>query len=190
MTFKQGLLIFVLGAAAGVGFTCFGTNRRIAAVKRASADSTKVALARDSAVTAFADSLAARVDSLQKAKRPVAIKIVRDSTAAAQADSALREAKTASDSNMALVVEVASLLSEVQGLKENAAADSLSLFAAMARGNALQDSLHAQTRTIVGLNQQIQRLNQHVLPKWFRVSFDLIQKGFAVKGIVDVVRGR
>jgi len=180
MTLKQGLLIFGLGAVAGIAATCWGTNRQIAAVKQAAADSTKIAIARDSAVTHYADSLKDQVDSLQKAKRPVTIQISHDSAEAAKADSALAVAKTKDDSILAYRTENVSLKLEIVGLRKNAHTDSLSLFDAMARGNVLQDSLRAQTRTIVGLNTQIQQLNQHALPGWARTGFEVLRTGLAV----------
>jgi len=186
----QGLVIFALGAAAGVGFAYLGTNRKIVALQKAAADSTAAALQRDSAVTAFADSLQRRVDSLQKAKRPVTIKISRDSATAARADSALQAAWTTADSNVALTAANVALKDEIVGLRQNAHTDTLSLWAAMARGDALQDSLHAQTHVIVALNVQIQALNHHAMPEWFRIGFGLVEKGLAVKGLVDLARGR
>src|SRR5690348_7601632 len=180
MTLKQGLLIFGLGAVAGIAATCWGTNRQIAAVKQAAKDSTAAAVKRDSATTHYADSLLAQVDSLQKAKRPVTIKITKDSATAALADSAFRAAKTDSARVVILLTENAALKSEIVGLRANARTDCLSLFDAMATAKTLRDSLHAQTRTIVGLNEQIQQLNQHALPGWARTGFEVARTGLAV----------
>lgn len=190
MTAKQALLVFILGLAVGIALTYVGTSRQIAGLQHAAADSTTAAHQRDSAVTVYADSLAAVVDSLQLAKRPVTIKIAQDSAAARTAAEAVRRARTASDSNVALVAQVTSLTAEIVGLRSNAHADSLSLWDALARGNALQDSLHAQTRIIVDLNVRIQHLNEHRLPAWARVGFEATRTVLAVKGFVDVVRGR
>src|SRR5690242_13512957 len=98
MTLKQGVLIFLLGSVAGISATCWRTNRQIVALKQAAADSTKIAQARDSAVTHYADSLKGQVDSLQKSKQPRIVKITQDSALVVLADSALKVAQDKADS--------------------------------------------------------------------------------------------
>lgn len=152
-------MFFVLGAGAMFGIDRYLSDKGLRELK-AHADSVQVASAvRESVTTRYADSLRNEVVWLQNTKAPVVVKIVKDSADASRAARAVAEAKTVGDSNMALVVEVAALASEVAGLRLNARTDSLSLFQAMARGDVLQDSLHAQSRAIADLNARIQALH-------------------------------
>lgn len=182
--------LWICGVAMGVGLGRWATNRQVAHLKQQGDSAQAAALARDYAATAFSDSLVQYIDSLKQTKKPVTIKIAMDSAAAARAAQAVAAATTARDSNVALVAEVTALASENTGLRINARTDSLTLWAAMRRGDSLATVLHDQTQEVVRLNALIQQLNSHTLPTWARVSFEVIRTGFAVKGIADVVAGK
>ena len=185
MTLGVGLLALLLGGLGGFLLSQAGTNRQILALQIHSDSVNAAAHLRDSTTSRVADSLKARIAALQRAKRPV----TQDSTGAAVAALAVRDAKTGKDSAAALVVQVAKLTSEVATLKANAAKDAQSLADALLRGDTLETALHKQTDAVADLHDKINALNHHTLPHWLRLSFDVLQKGCALKGAVDVIRG-
>src|SRR5258708_33202192 len=123
MALGIGLLTLLLGGLAGFLLSQAGTDRQILALQIHSDSVNAAAHLRDSTTSRVADSLKQRIAVLQQAKRPV----TRDSADAALAALAVRDAKTAKDSNVALVVQVASLTSEIATLKANAAKDAQSI---------------------------------------------------------------
>ncbi len=149
----------IAGAALAFSYDYFVADKGLREAK-AFSDSVAVAsAARESVTSHWADSVRNEIVWLQSTKAPVAIKIVKDGADAAKAAKAVATAQTAHDSVAALVVEVASLASEVEGLKENARTDSLSLWTAMARGDSLQGVVHDQSRAVADLNARIQALH-------------------------------
>lgn len=185
---SAGLILFASGAAAGILLTCWGVNKQVEHLKQSGDSAQAIAEHRDSASTArwVHDSLV--IDSLQKSKAPVVVRITRDSAAQDSLKRALvagLQSQHDTITNQAL--QIVHLEQQVVDLKANARTDSLSLFKAMGVARVLRDSLHAQTKTIVDLNADIQRLNSHRLPGWARVGFELLRTGLAAKGLVDVV---
>ncbi len=156
---KDLAIAFAIGLAIAFAYDYFVADKGLREAK-VYADSVAVAAdARESVTTRWADSLRNEIVWLQSTKAPVTVKIVKDSTDAAKAAKAVAAAQTAHDSAQALVVEVASLVNEVEGLKENARTDSLSLWTAMARGDSLQNVVHDQSRAVADLNARIQALH-------------------------------
>lgn len=166
--------------AAGFGLAYLLGDSKVEALQHYS-DSVTVAAKHDSALAnVFADSMAGVVDSLQKSKRPVTIKISQDSALEDSAARAVARAQTAADSNKAYAIQVLALKSEVAGLRANARTDTLSLAKAMFRGDSLQRVVNAQTTRISNLNIEIQALTPRT-PKWLRVSLRVAELAVAFK---------
>jgi hypothetical protein len=188
---SAALLLFAGGIAAGVLLTCWGVNKQVEHLKQSGNTAQALAAARDSAATAFKDSAFSVIDSLQNAKQPTIIRISVDSAKQDSLKHALAAGlKSQHDTIVNQAAQIVHLESQVADLKVNARRDSLSLFGAMAAAQVLEDSLHAQTKTIVNLNAEIQRLNSHRLPAWARTGFAVLRSGLAIKGLVDVAHGK
>lgn len=170
-----GLALLLIGAGTA---WCWG-DAKIEALQHLSDSTTTAALRRDSAAKAQAVIDSATIDSLQRSK----VSITIDSTGAAEAAAAVKRAKTASDSNVALVRQVAHLEGEIAGYRKNKTTDSLSLLVAQASNRMLRDSLSAQTLAIVRLNTEIQRLTPKT-PKWVKTAtYVATAGGFFVAGV-------
>lgn len=180
--FGVGLLTMLLGGLGGYLLSQAGTNSQVLALQLHSDSVSAAATLRDSATSHVADSLKERIAVLQRAKRP----ITHDSASAAVAAAVVKLSKTAKDSNVALVGQVASLTSEVATLKANAVTDSVSLAVALFRGDTLETSLHQQTDAVADLHRQIAALNHHALPKWLRLTFTVARDALALKGAASI----
>ena len=158
----KGVWGYVIAAAlifaAGFGLAAVVSDQKVAALQQFSDSLAAANVAARHAATRFADSARAVVDSLQRAKRPVTVRITRDSVLADSAARAVARAKTTADSNAALVAQVAAQASEIMGLKKNALTDSLSIWVAIRRGDSLQTAFNAQAERLVALNARIQEL--------------------------------
>jgi hypothetical protein len=166
--------VLLFGAGFGAAW-CWG-DAKVEALQ-AFGDSVQVAAdARAAAALAHSAADSAIIDSLQKSKRPVTIRISRDSALADSAAQAVAVAKTAADSNVALVVQVAALKTENAGLRQNARTDSLSVFFAVRRGDSLQVALTEQTKAIADLNRRIQQLTPRT-PKWVKAATYVVTAG-------------
>lgn len=191
---KNVLKIFLIGAFVGGVVTTLlwnaGSRDEVERLKQRADSAEAAAIARDSAATEQAARDSAVIDSLQQSKRSRYVTISTDSATQDSLERAMGGLKTARDTIANQAGQIVALKSERDSLRANARTDSLSLWLAMRRGDALRDSLHAQTGTVVALNAEIQRLNHHTFPKWLRVSFTVVEKALAVKGAVDLVQGR
>lgn len=185
---KSAMLFTAIGAVAVVALIAGNQRKEIIRLKVVGDSIQAAAVVRDSAAAAEAAASARRVDSLQSTKRRESVRLSasRDSLRRAL-DGGLASAHDTIVNQAAQIVLQDSVITE---LRENAKTDSLSLWEAMGRGDRLLDSLRVQTAAVVVLNGQIQRLNQHTLPKWLRVSFDVAVKALAAKEIVDLARGK
>lgn len=190
MKLNAVVLAFVAGAVAGGAFAGWSARREVTDLQARSDSVTAAAVSRDSASAEKAAADSATIAALQASKKPATVTIRADSAAQDSLERAMAGLKTGADTIKNQARQIVALKSEVDSLKSNARTDSLSLWTAMRRGDALRDSLHAQTVTIVGLNERIQALSGRTFPKWARISFAIVEKGLAAKGLADVIRGK
>lgn len=192
-TFRRTLLYGVLALClVGVGMILanWSRNQQVTRLKEVADSMATIAALRDTASQHFADSTKLVIDSLQRSKIPRTVILESDSAAEADADKALAKAQTARDSIVALQKSNQGLRQDKIQLLANAHTDSISLAAAIWRGDSIQLVERAQAKTIKDLNNQIQALNAHALPKWARIGFTVLQVGLALKGAGDVIAGK
>lgn len=124
-------------------------------------------------VKQYADSLRRASDSLAQRQVRVVTVVRQDTAAAHVARQALAIAKTARDSNVALVGEVTALRSANAGLFEALALAQTEAATERMRGDSLE-------RVVVDLGRRIAKLKPR--PKWFTVSLRVVELVAAVKG--------
>lgn len=154
---------WILGIAMGAVALAIVLNHTVAsreAKLRAYGDSVVVASAQAQArATAYADSLRRKSDSLAHVQLTAEQASAKAALNAQTARGALAQARTMSDSNVALVRIVASQDAQIAGLTSALGAAKAQIATERLRGDSLDLALAASQRTIVGLNAQIQKLN-------------------------------
>lgn len=168
-----------IGLALGVGLTRWRDNAQVVALQAHADSAARSAAARDSAQIV---RIKATNDSLAVLRATKAAAKAAETAALAGADSlarALAAVTTAADSIPLLNGEVLNLRIAV------AKADARTTIAEAETQVWRFRALKAETDVgllndqIQDLNTQIQALNHHALPKWFRVSLEVVKLGGA-----------
>lgn len=186
---KYYIAALCVAFAAGAAWGRWGPDNRVDALKAAADSIAAAAVARDSAALRVADSLRAYADSIANARAPVIVVVRRDSAAAARADAAVAAARTARDSNVALVAAVRARDGALAGMRALAVLDSLTIAAERARGDSLAVALRDQTAAVLDLNARLQSLDRR-RPKWARVAMEVVKIGGAAYVGYEIGRGR
>lgn len=182
MKLTTGLVTFVLGAVLGVGVMYFTSSRKEAALK-AYADSVQMVSAEATArATAYADSMRRVSDSAAAAEFAAKTALNNARQVARNLSQAVAQARTASDSNTALVALVAQQDTVIKTQFLALSAADAQIATERLRGDSLDVALGSAKRTIADLTHHIDQLNGHALPKWARIGLKTVEVGLAVRG--------
>lgn len=166
-----------IGLVAGAAGVAYAGSREYASLRQYANSVAQHSLVVDSTAHKLSDSTKILVTALSQKKTTIVTRVKKDTAAANRLDSAVRAAKTSTDSIQALVQEVVVLKSANVGLYQALAiADSISRLE-HSRGDSLQtmlDSANVQVRTIA---KKIDAL--HGTPKWLSISFEVLKIGGA-----------
>lgn len=165
---------FAAGAVLGILLLGIWGRREFAGL-RSYADSLRVVSARaDSESQHFGDSLEAVVAGLKARKN---VFVTRAMTDTAHADSLLRLAHTATDSLAAYKVTVETLRLATRSLFEALEVSDSIARAETLRADSCERTREALNTNIANLTRRVDRLQG--LPKWARISLDLVALGGA-----------
>lgn len=188
---KWVFLIFALGVAGGIWFSRWSTNKQIAQLKQHGDSAAAHARAVDSIATATHDSLLKARTKLDQIEHAAEAGVASAEHRVEIFHDALHKL---ADTNTVLLAAIdsserahADKEAELQRGKD--AADAKVLILGVENASLLRQ-VHDLSGQVQSLNAEIQKVNSHSMPQWARTGFAILRAGLAVKGGVDLVRGR
>ncbi len=179
------LVTFVCGVLLGAGVAVEYGQKQLRATKATVDSLTQVANSTTAFALSLHESLHAAEDSLQKAKRPMVVRLAADSTNAARADSALAAVGTARDSILTLTAGNEALKAELIDVRALWHLDSLTMAAQRRDADTLAAALKRVHDDLDLANRRVQQLEAPEAPKWLRVTFEAAKIGGAFYGGVQ-----
>jgi hypothetical protein len=185
------LLALIAGAAASYAVTHWRDNAKIVALQ-AHADSVAATANRSDSLARIAhDSALAAIAKLDQIER----------TAEAQERAAQKRVAVFHaalhvmvDSNVVMKAALDSLeqahAGEVTALEQAKAATDAKVLILSAENASLLRTVAALDGQVQDLNRRIQALNHKTLPKWLDTGLKVVKTGLAIKGGIDLARGR